>query len=294
MADVLDVLGGVVQGVKLAGEIGISTAYVARLPKAMLFIRKKEDLDGAAANLNVVGAATSNDVKALRALIDGGKGATSALKSVASKASQATGTGADLIADTASVKMKGAALQAELKAKNFYSMTVQYNPNSIRMNATGGNYYDYSGAGDKAVAQLSSYKKPSTVYFSVTLVFEDINDQDAFGYQDISLNIGTAIEMGKSIYSNAISGNGFTVKPQVEALVSLLLYRRTQQVIFYWSKMFFHGELVDVEANYTMFNKKGHPIRAEVQLKIQQANSNSMFQSDVDAWDAAFDAAFPG
>lgn len=279
----------ILQGTMFAGQVAITAVYAGRLPKAQLFVRKK-DSGGASVDLGALGASISDDVAALRSLIQGGGGG--ALSSLASKAGQATGTGADLIADTAKNKMKGAALEAELKAKNFVSMTVQYNPSSIRLMSSGGVYYNYEGAGDKAVAQVSSQEKPTTVYFYVTLIFEDINDQDAFGYQDIALNIGTGIELGKSIYQN-VTGKGYSVRPQVEALISLLMHRRTQQVIFYWSEMFFHGMLTNVEANYTMFNKKGHPIRAEVQLKIQQADSNSMFPSDVKAWDGAFDAAFP-
>lgn len=284
----------ILQGTMFAGQLGITAAYAARLPKAMLFVRRKKSSDGTSAALDAIGATTSDDVAALRALLKGNSGGVmGALKSVASKASQATGTGADLIADTAKVKTKGAALQAELKAKNFYSMTVQYNPSTLRLVSSGGYYYNYEGAGDQSVSKVSSFEKPSTVHLYVSLVFEDINDQDAFGYQDIALNIGTGIETLKSIGANlSEKRNGFSVRPQVEAIVSLLMHRRTQQVIFYWSEMFFHGLLTNVEANYTMFNKKGHPIRAEVQLQIQQAKSDSMFQSDIKAWDSAFDNMF--
>ena len=283
----------ILQGTMFAGEVAITAVYAGRLPKAMLFVRKK-DVDGASAALDTIGATTMDDVAALRSLImGGGGGASSLLSKAASKAGQASGTGADLIADTAKNKLKGAALEAELKAKNFTSMTVQYNPSSIRLQASGGMFYNYDGAGDKAVAQVSSFEKPSTVHFNVTLIFEDINDQDAFGYQDIALNIGTGIELGKSVVTK-LSGKTYSVRPQVEALISLLMHKRTQQVIFYWSEMFFHGMLTNVDATYTMFNKKGHPIRAEVTLRIQQADSNSMFQSDVKAWDGAFDYAFPG
>lgn len=281
----------ILQGTMFAGQVAITAAYAGRLPKAMLFIRKKTE-EGVAVKLNEVGIKTPTDVAALRSLIQGGGGASSLLKKAASKAGQATGTGADLIADTAKNKAKGAALQAELKAKDFTSMTVQYNPSSIRLMASGGSFYNYEGAGDKAVAQASSFDKPTTIYFYVTLVFEEINDQDAFGYQDIALNIGTGVEMTKSIVNNLKNANGYSVRPQVEGLISLLLHLRTQQVIFYWSEMFFHGMLTNVDANYTMFNKKGHPIRAEVQLKITQSDSKSSFPSDVKAWDGAFDAAF--
>ena len=195
----------ILQGTMFAGQVAITAAYAGRLPKAKLFVRKK-DSGGASVALDAIGATISDDVAALRSLIQGGSG-SGALGALASKAGQASGTGADLIADTAKNKMKGAALEAELKAKNFVSMTVQYNPSSIRLMSTGGTFYNYDGAGDKAVSQVSSYEKPSTVHFYVTLIFEDINDQDAFGYQDIALNIGTGIELGKSIYQN-VTGKG--------------------------------------------------------------------------------------
>lgn len=276
----------------LSAQVAAQAVYAGRLPKAMLFTRRLDE-GGAKAILDTVGIKAQNDVMALRALIKGSSGSKGLMSKAASKAGQVSGTGADLIAETAKVKTTGAALMAELKAKDFNAMVVQYNPSSIRLNSSGGYYYDYDGAGDKALSKVTSGQKPSTVYFSVTLIFEEINDQDAFGYQDMSLNIGTGIESVKSIYTN-LKGEGYSVRPQVESLVALLMHRRTQQVIFYWADMFFHGELTNVDATYTMFNKKGHPIRAEVQLRIQQADSNSMFTSDIKAWDAAFDAAFPG
>ena len=56
--------------------------------------------------------------------------------------------------------------------------------------------------------------------------------------------------------------------------------------------MFFHGELISVNANYTMFNKQGHPIRAVVEMQIQQNNNNATFKSDLAYWNDVFDEAF--
>ena len=56
--------------------------------------------------------------------------------------------------------------------------------------------------------------------------------------------------------------------------------------------MFFHGELISVGINYTMFNKNGHPIKATVDMQIQQTNGNATFKSDMDYWNEVLNTAF--
>ena len=74
--------------------------------------------------------------------------------------------------------------------------------------------------------------------------------------------------------------------------MSLLMLKPTRQIIFVWNNMFFHGELLSVDANFTMFNKLGHPIRAVVNIQIQQSNNNATFKSDLEYWDEVLDTVF--
>ncbi len=257
------------------------------LPKARLFIRKKADQNGKQLNLNSVGAGVGgSDVSALRSLLKTRK--KSAAKKMGNNA-----TAASLGAATTQTKVNEKTLQAELSLKGFLSMDVQYNPNSIRMNTVAGAIETYEGIGDKGMNQITRANKNVSTYMTVTLIFEDIEVADAFGTQDnLGLNVEGIKSTVKSTVTNLVNSDGYTVRPQVEALISLLIYKRTRQVIFYWSEMFFHGELMEVNANYTMFNKKGHPIKAEVTLVIQQPDANDVFKSDVAYWDDAFDAVF--
>ena len=55
--------------------------------------------------------------------------------------------------------------------------------------------------------------------------------------------------------------------------------------------MIFRGELKSVDANFTMFNKKGNPIRAVVNITIQQ-DFDSAKDEKGGYWDMAFTKAF--
>ena len=73
--------------------------------------------------------------------------------------------------------------------------------------------------------------------------------------------------------------------------MALLTRDETRQVIFFWGKMCFRGELTGVSSKYTMFNKDGNPIRGTVDLTLRQGNE-PQFQYDETYWDEAFTNAF--
>jgi len=83
-----------------------------------------------------------------------------------------------------------------------------------------------------------------------------------------------------------------SIKAQVEGLIAMLLHEKTRRVVFFWSQMFFHGEVESVDATYTMFNKLGDPIKANVNLTIRQAASGDEYKSDEEYWDKAYKQVF--
>ena len=187
-------------------------------------------------------------------------------------------------------KIAEAQLALALLQKGFIPIEVQYNPSSINLNSVGGPIKKYNAMGNDNMNSFTSVDKKTATYLTTQLIFEDINVSDAFGASSLSINASSAVDNVKSLVKN-LSG-GYSVKKQVEGLVSLLMTKETRQVIFVWNDMFFHGELLYVDVAFNMFNKNGHPIKATADIKIIQNNTNASYASDKQYWNDAIDYAF--
>ncbi len=171
-----------------------------------------------------------------------------------------------------------------------YSMAVQYNPGSLSFHSAAGTFVS-QGPGDDGANQYTQTQIAGNTQMSVNLIFEDIDTKDAFMWEKFRLSAGDA--------KNAVQGirkakaGGYSVQPKVDGMISLLTSVRTRQVIFCWEKLVFFGELIRVDAKYTMFNVSGNPIRAELGLTIRQEEVGERGQSaDLQYWDKAFDNLF--
>lgn len=266
-------------GVALEGG---SKLLASMTSKATLYVR----LMGANYN-DTSGAAINEDVSSLRSLL---KKRNKGSEAVAERAGQMV-TSAQLGAKAMQAKMSEAEMGAAMLSKGFLPMEVQYNPSSLQMHTVGGTIRKYTAMGNDNMGSVTSTDQATSTYLSVRLFFEDVNLSDAFGASSLAPNASQVIDNVKSIATNLL-GDGYSVKKPVEGLISLLMMKETRQVIFCWNDMFFHGELIQVNANFTMFNKLGHPIRATVDIQIQQTNANASFASDKQYWDDAFEAAF--
>ena len=67
--------------------------------------------------------------------------------------------------------------------------------------------------------------------------------------------------------------------------MGILTQSETRQVVFFWSEMAFAGEVVSIDARYTMFNPIGNPIRAVVKLTIRQGEAEEVVET---YWNNAF------
>jgi len=178
-------------------------------------------------------------------------------------------------------------LKDKTSGKGYLPIEVQYNPTSLRLSSSAGLQYDRSGEGAQTQAQIHTTVASSTL--SCELLFDDTNIQDAFMLEN---NPVTNMSTG-NVYSavkSAIKGN-FSVRDKVEGLVALFAVPEAKQVIFFWGNMCFRGEMTGAEARYTMFNKKGNPIRATVNISIRQG-SKEEYKADKQYWNWAFDRAF--
>ena len=169
----------------------------------------------------------------------------------------------------------------------YLAMEVQYNPSSIRMQTATGSQLDYSGGnmGNMANNMIIQNIVPTSTTMNVQLIFDEVNMYDAFMVNNVNSPVGAVAQAAKYAVEKEHS-----VQHQIEGILSLLTMDVTRQVVFYWSKMCFRGELTAVQANYTMFNKSGNPIRGVVNLSIRQGEQAELFESSY--WGKAYENLF--
>lgn len=179
-----------------------------------------------------------------------------------------------------SAAMGAAGMQASV-------MQVQYNPTSlsIQANAEAIPFTYLQQNIDSGVPNQSP--RPPMVVLSVELIFDAMNPKDAFMAEKFSLSTG-------GIVSSVAGGiqaakGGYTVQPQTDGLIAALMRPSTRVVTFRWADMAFTGQLIEVQAEYTMFSVSGKPVRSKVKMNIaQQVESDA----DIQYWDKALDTMF--
>lgn len=161
---------------------------------------------------------------------------------------------------------------------------VQYNPSSITIE---------SSADPIPILYLQSEKQssipiqngsPPSVVMMVDLIFDDVNNKDAFNDLAMpTISLGGAIQTISNIFKTQ------TVQPQTNGLLAALARSESRMVTFAWAEMVFTGVLTRCEAKYTMFSPKGRPIRSTVSICINQMVAS---KADVKYWDKAVAKAF--
>ena len=144
---------------------------------------------------------------------------------------------------------------------------VQFNPNSLRLSASGGgrvpitNYL--AGGGTITYGSMDP-----NITLSVTLLFDAVNNQDAFFQDKFSLST-TSLAKGIATGAQILKGKSYSVQPQVEGFIGALRWpERRKNVKFAWGTLCYEGYLNNVSSTYTMFSSTGNPIRAEVTLNL--------------------------
>ena len=181
-----------------------------------------------------------------------------------------------------SAAMRGAGMQANV-------MQVQYNPTSlsIQANAEAIPFTYLQQNIDSGIPNQSP--RPPMVVLSVELIFDAMNPKDAFMAEKISLSTGGIVSSVAGV-AQAAKG-GYTVQPQTDGLIAALMRPDTRVVTFRWADMAFTGQLIEVQAEYTMFSVSGKPIRSKVRMNIaQQVESDA----DIQYWNKVLDTTFSG
>ncbi|MCL2633104.1 MAG: hypothetical protein FWD34_01170 [Oscillospiraceae bacterium] len=170
--------------------------------------------------------------------------------------------------------------------KNYHVMTVQFNPSTVRFEASTGTVRakDLEDSFDNAI--INQQERKASVVMSVDLIFDAVSNKDAFhgdkfrlSPTDIAGSVGT---IAKNL------GGGYSVQKQTNGFIGAMMHESTRVITFVWAKMLFTGALKQVQAKYTMFSPSGRPIRSTVTMQLQQM----IDIKDVSYWDNAFSDFF--
>ncbi len=261
-------------------------AFTGSVPKAVLFISKRKTVyHDPSAKQN-----TGKKVAALRKVTKRGKGGSIAKRMKQMVPGQVLDT-ADVAAEMLAGNIEDEEIALGMASQDFLRFDVQYNPNTISFRATAGQFPDYRPMGDSGAKQYKIVNRPATTYMEVQLIFEDVNVQDAFMHENLNPTASNVTDMASNIARTVMDDN-YSVREEVEGLCSLLMMENTRRIVFFWSDMFFHGVVDSIDANYTMFNKIGEPIKATVNLTIRQAESGVEYDSDNEYWKTKFEEVF--
>lgn len=178
-----------------------------------------------------------------------------------------------------------------IEGKGYLALEVQYNPSSIYLETVAGTQMNFSSGnmGDASTNQLRQNYEPDATTMSVQLLFDAVNVYDSFMMSNMAPTVSNAVT---AVMDLAHSGESkYTVKPQMDGIMSLLTRTYTRHVLFFWAKMCFQGELCSVSSHYTMFNTVGNPVRGEIRLTIRQS-PNPAAKYENSYWEKAFTKAF--
>ncbi len=178
-------------------------------------------------------------------------------------------------------------------ANNYIALEVQFNPSSLRLNTSAGMQTNYGE--DNTDQSVQTVRKPAATEMYFELLFDEVSSQDAFmleGNAITNTSIGNVYQAVKS----GIKGK-HSVQRQMEGLLAMLTLDSARHVIFFWADMSFRGEVTALSTTYTMFNKKGYPVRGKVGMTIRQGDSSEgadeeLFDYDEKYWNDAFNRLF--
>jgi hypothetical protein len=127
--------------------------------------------------------------------------------------------------------------------KDSKQIKVQFNPESLS--------FSYGGSGAK---------KEKT---SIVQNDEGKATQAAAQDGNEAVNISFRLVFDRSIYKDC------SVQPEVEQFLALIKKPYIREITFYWGTMCYEGIVRSIDAEYVLFNSKGVPMRANVNMSMQ-------------------------
>jgi hypothetical protein len=170
---------------------------------------------------------------------------------------------------------------------HFHTMEVQFNPSSLHFEASAESYNVRQMMEHMDASLPNTTKRDASISMNVELILDSVQNKDAFLSDKYHLSASDAVA-GIGALAKNMNG-GYSVQPQTNALIALLLNAATSLVTFMWAEMSFIGIASEARAKYTMFSPRGVPIRSKIDLRLVQAITN---RSDVTYWDKAYEKFF--
>ena len=169
---------------------------------------------------------------------------------------------------------------------NFRVLEVQYNPNSIQLQANAEEQPMLFLQQNLEQGVPNQLLRPPSVTLHVDLFFDAVNLADSFMWEKFTMGLSgqTVSNIAATAAKNA--GNVWSVQEQTNGLLGAVMHKNTRFIIFKWADMTFAGELTEAIANYTMFSTTGRPVRSNVTIRITQ---NVESKDDIKYWNEAFD-----
>ena len=232
---------------------------------------------------------TSNDVKVTQvdARSAGSLPGMSGLGNIGSQLEKAA-SGAAKLADAVGAMKKDVSDIAQSSRK----YEVKFNPREITIQAKGGSGALIQKMNFAAQGKVSAkYSEMRTqIVMNVPLIFDDYERTDAFmmeKFSDPTALVRTGVLGG----IDTATGGSYSVRPQVEGFIGALHDENTRKITLSWGKMSYKGILGGVDAEYTMFNMRGNPIRAVVNLSIFLVDTR-VKDNDMGVWQESYDKIF--
>lgn len=130
-------------------------------------------------------------------------------------------------------------------------LEVQFNPAELRISASSSESRAQRGI-DKEHKQAAGGTLGIQVIVQIPLIF-DISDKEN---NAVESNIRKKLDWE------------FNIADKVDAFIQSVKDPYLRNIRFSWGSLIYEGKLYSVDANYTMFNKDGSPIRASVNIQL--------------------------
>lgn len=168
---------------------------------------------------------------------------------------------------------------------NFRFLEVQYNPNTIQLQANAEEQPMLFLQQNLEQGVPNQLMRPPSVTLHVDLFFDAVNLSDSFMWEKFTLGLSGQTVSNIAAKSFQIEkGKVWSVQEQTNGLLGAMMNDSTRFMIFKWADMTFAGELTEANATYTMFSTSGRPVRSTVTLRITQHVES---QNDIEYWNKA-------
>ncbi len=179
-------------------------------------------------------------------------------------------------------KLSGQSADFNYGKSNSQTLTFQFNPSTLRIAAYGGGMtpiadYGVDDGDDKNGSESRIRYGPvqSNITVDFKVIFDAETNTDAFMMDRYNVNVSNLAKQGANLFTgDSWRGENNYIRQIVEGFLSTLRNAENRRVTFCWNHLKYSGDLNSVRCNYTMFNPKGEPIRAEVGMSILASGSS--------------------